>query len=57
MKAKLFYVFFLLTLMLGFSGCTLIGDIFKAGVWSGIILVAVIIGLIVYIIGKMGKKG
>ncbi|NCI47395.1 phosphatidate cytidylyltransferase [Sediminibacterium soli] len=48
----------ILSLMFFFlSGCRLIGDIFKAGVWTGILLVAAIIGLIVFLIGKMGKKG
>jgi hypothetical protein len=37
-------------------GCRLIGDIFKAGVWTGILLVAVIIGLIIFVIAKLGKK-
>lgn len=56
-RAKLFYLFFLAAFLITFSGCTLIGDIFKAGVWSGILLVVVIIGLIIFVIAKMGKKG
>lgn len=35
------------------SGCQLIGDIFKAGVWSGILLVVVVLGLIIFIIAKV----
>ena len=37
------------------SGCTAIGDIFKAGVWVGILIVAVIVGLIIFLISR-GKK-
>jgi di/tricarboxylate transporter len=37
-------------------GCRLIGDIFKAGIWTGILLVAVVIGLIIFVIAKLGKK-
>jgi hypothetical protein len=38
------------------SGCELVGDIFKAGVWSGILIVVAIIALIIFLIGKAGKK-
>lgn len=36
-------------------GCAIIGDIFKAGVWVGILLVVGIIGLIFWLIGKSKK--
>jgi hypothetical protein len=39
------------------SSCQLIGDIFKAGVWSGIILVALVLGLIIFIIAKVTGGG
>jgi hypothetical protein len=42
--------------MLMFSSCTVIGDIFKAGVWSGIIVVVLVIVLIIWLIGRMGRK-
>ncbi|WP_373497572.1 hypothetical protein [Aquiflexum sp.] len=42
--------FFILTT---FTGCSLIGDIFKAGVWVGIIVVVIIIALVFWIIKKM----
>jgi di/tricarboxylate transporter len=38
------------------SGCEAIGDIFKAGVWVGILIVAVVIGLIVFLFSKGNKK-
>lgn len=39
-----------------FSGCEVIGGIFKAGVWSGIIIVVLVVVVIIWLIGKMGKK-
>lgn len=39
--------------LLSLSGCQLIGDIFKAGVWSGILLVVVVLGLIIFVIAKL----
>jgi hypothetical protein len=46
-------VFALVIVML--SSCQAIGDIFKAGVWVGIIVVVAVIGLIIFLVGK-GKK-
>ena len=34
------------------SSCEVIGDIFKAGVWVGILIVVVIVGVIFWLIGK-----
>jgi hypothetical protein len=39
------------------SSCELVGDIFKAGVWVGVLIVVAIIGLIIFLISKVsGKK-
>lgn len=39
------------------SGCQVIGDIFKAGVWTGVLLIVAVVALIIFLIGKMsGKK-
>ncbi|CAN5812742.1 hypothetical protein BH11BAC4_BH11BAC4_10260 [soil metagenome] len=38
-----------------FSSCEAIAGIFKAGVWTGVILVAAVVGLIIYFISR-GKK-
>ena len=35
------------------AGCQAIGDIFKAGVWVGVIGVVVVIGVIGFIIAKV----
>jgi hypothetical protein len=40
--------------LLGLSaaGCEVIGGIFKAGIWVGVIIVAVIVGLIMMIVRR-----
>lgn len=34
------------------SSCEVIGGIFKAGVWSGVIIVVVVLALIIWLISK-----
>lgn len=43
---------FLSAFMLVFTGCELIGDIFQAGMWVGIILVVLVIGLVMWLVRK-----
>jgi uncharacterized membrane protein YkvI len=38
------------TMML--AGCELVGDIFQAGVWMGVILVILVLGLVVWLFSK-----
>ncbi|WP_164714128.1 hypothetical protein [Chitinophaga rhizosphaerae] len=38
------------------SGCEIVGGIFKAGVWTGLILVAVVLGLIIFLFSRGGRK-
>ena len=38
------------TMML--AGCELVGDIFQAGVWTGVILVILVVGLVVWLFSK-----
>jgi hypothetical protein len=45
-------LFLLLLLVAATSGCNIIGGIFKAGFWSGIIVVALIVVGIVFLLGK-----
>lgn len=54
-KNSAFLLAFLLVIISTVSGCQAIGDIFKAGVWVGVLLVALVIGLIFWLIGR-GKK-
>ena len=49
-----------LGLMLGFlsislSSCEAIGGIFKAGMWTGLIIVAIIIAIILYFVSRSRK--
>jgi len=39
-----------------FSSCSVIGDIFKAGMGVGIFLVVLVIGIIIYFVIRMGKS-
>jgi hypothetical protein len=46
----------MLIIAITLSGCQAIADIFKAGVWVGIIIVVVIIVIVFWLISKAGKK-
>ncbi len=37
------------------TSCEAIGDIFKAGMWMGIIIVVIIIALVLWLIGKIRR--
>jgi len=39
--------------LLTLSSCQLAGDIFKAGMWTGILVIVAIVALVVFLIGKM----
>ena len=41
-----------IALLLSLSSCQVIGDIFKAGVWVGVLAVVAIVGLVVFLIAK-----
>ncbi len=43
-------------MMLVLSGCAAIEGIFKAGMWSGIFIVVIIVALIFWLISRAGKK-
>lgn len=42
--------------MFSLTGCELIGDIFKAGVWVGVLIVVGIIALVIFLISKLSGK-
>ncbi len=44
--------FLLFTLAITLSSCEAIGSIFKAGMWTGLIIVAIIIAIILYFVNK-----
>jgi hypothetical protein len=53
-KYLVFLLIFLIPVL--FSGCAVVGGIFKAGVWVGILAVAVVIAIIIFIIRGISKK-
>jgi len=55
MKTIVKLPYLLLPIIFLFPGCAAIGDIFKAGIWVGVIVVIVIIVIVGFII-KMFKK-
>ena len=57
MRKNIFPLLLLIVLLSGsLCSCQAIGDIFKAGVWSGVLLVVGIIALIIFIISRLGGK-
>jgi hypothetical protein len=46
----------LMMIALTCSSCAVAGGIFKAGVWTGVIIVAVIIIIIIYLITRSSNK-
>ena len=40
----------------GLTSCEIIGGIFKAGIWTGVLLVAAVIALIIYLIAAITKR-
>ncbi len=45
----------LLVVLLSLTGCEVIGGIFKAGVWVGILLVLVVLAGVFWIVGKLRR--
>ncbi len=56
MKRKLLFGTTTGIVMMSLSSCEVIGGIFKAGVWVGVLIVVGIIGLIIYLISRSGKN-
>ena len=48
-----FFLFFMLATL---SSCEAIAGIFKAGMWTGIIVVVLVVALVIYLIGKGTRK-
>lgn len=55
-KKVFFLVALLISFSITFSSCQVIADIFKAGMWVGIIIVVAIIALIFWLLSKFTKK-
>lgn len=43
------------TVLLALAGCEMIGNIFEAGVWTGIIGVVIIVAIVLFIVGRMRR--
>jgi TRAP-type mannitol/chloroaromatic compound transport system permease large subunit len=46
----------LMILSLSMSSCRVVGDIFKAGVWTGFFLIVVVIALVIWLITRFRRK-
>jgi hypothetical protein len=44
-------------LMLTLTSCEVIGDIFSAGVYTGVFIVVLVIAVVIFIVIKLGKRG
>lgn len=49
-KIELFSV---LALLLSLSSCQVVGGIFKAGVWAGVLMVVFFVAIIIFLISKV----
>jgi hypothetical protein len=49
---KIKFIFALIILGFTLTGCEFLGDIFKAGIWVGIIAVVIVIALVAWLIRK-----
>jgi hypothetical protein len=52
---RAFWVILLLLSTLMMSGCELIGNIFQAGMWVGVILVLLVIGGMTFLAAKLRR--
>ena len=55
MKHILSY-FLILFMMITLTGCELVGDIFSAGVYTGIFIVVLVVAIVIWLIFRMGKR-
>ena len=42
----------LVFLSMALTSCEVIGGIFKAGVWTGVLVVVIVVGLIIYLVSR-----
>jgi hypothetical protein len=56
MKKQTFITALLISIMIIFSSCSVIGDIFKAGIGVGVFLVVLVVAIIIYFVMRMGKS-
>ena len=57
MKKNIYLLYSSLFIFLvSFSSCEAIKGIFKAGVWTGVIIVVAVIALIIYLVSRKSSK-
>ena len=49
---QIFTLTLLVVSIVTLAGCELVGDIFEAGVWVGVILVILVVGLVVWFFSR-----
>jgi hypothetical protein len=51
--------YLLVVLLFALSSCDAIGAIFKAGAWTGIIGLLLVVGIVIWLLGKLsgGRRG
>jgi hypothetical protein len=42
--------------LLSFQSCAVVGGIFKAGVWVGVVAVLIVVGIIIWLVTKSSGK-
>ena len=55
-KINLLYTLQLVLLVIFLQSCQGIGLIFKAGMWSGIVIIVLIMGAVLYLISKGNRR-
>jgi hypothetical protein len=53
---KKLLTFLLIVISLFLNSCAVVGGIFKAGVWVGILIVVFVIGIIIWLVTRSGKS-
>ncbi len=56
MKKQTFITALLISILTIFSSCSVIGDIFKAGIGVGVFLVVFVVAIIIYFVLRMRKS-
>ena len=55
MKHLTFLSFLFVVITVTLSSCSAIADIFEAGIWTGLIMVVLVVGLIGFLINRMRR--
>jgi predicted small secreted protein len=55
MKTNRFPILLLLALATTLASCEALGDIFKAGMWMGVIVVVLVIALVLWLLRKIRR--